>query len=85
METRMSGLETKLETRISGLETKIDNLSDKVENLRVDVARLQETVYGQPASRADRRQSHPSDAAANAGSSGQGTPATVEPMELRSE
>ncbi|MDR1041319.1 MAG: hypothetical protein LBR80_14380 [Deltaproteobacteria bacterium] len=49
------------------LETKIDTLSDKVENLRMDVIRLQETVYGPLASRVDRQLPLPSGSPLNGG------------------
>jgi hypothetical protein len=96
MEFRMSGLETKMETRISGLETRMETkfvglqadikaLSDKIENLQLDVVRLQDFVFGPSASGADRRSSSHSDSPASGARPGQGPPTTGAVEESRTE
>jgi hypothetical protein len=89
LESRIAVLETKLESRIAVLETKlevkIDSLSDKVENLRMDVVRLQETVYGPLASRADQQQSSPSGSSSNGEPTVRGAPPVAGQAESRSE
>ncbi|MDR1041898.1 MAG: hypothetical protein LBR80_17385 [Deltaproteobacteria bacterium] len=85
LETRISGLETRMETRFTGLQAEIKTLSDKIENLRVDVIRLQDYVFGPTASGADQRSSLRSDSPASGAIQGQSVPTAAGRAESRSE
>jgi predicted PurR-regulated permease PerM len=89
LEAKISGLETKLEAKISGLETKleakIDGLSGQIMDLRVAVVALQVSVYGKPIMVADGRMTLPLEGTADKGLIAHDATAATGPAESRPE